>query len=112
VHADLIVVDLLRKGHDRLQMEEEAIVMRRRPLQCESLLLAATTTEEGDVSGAPQIWISLLLTPEGDMSDDGGLGGGSTRCKGGSASASRWGRDESAAAAEMSRRRRYRAGGG
>jgi hypothetical protein len=75
VHADLIVVDLLRKGHDRLQMEEEAIVMCRRPLQCESLLLAATTTEEGDVSGAPQIWISLLLTPEGDMSDDGGLGG-------------------------------------
>jgi hypothetical protein len=106
VHAHLVVVDLLGEGHDRLQMEEEAIVMR-----CESLLLAATTTEEGDVSGAPQIWISLLLTPEGDMSDDGGLGG-STRCKGGSASASRWGRDESAAAAEMSRRRRYRAGGG
>jgi hypothetical protein len=92
-------------------MEEEAIVMRRRPLRCESLLLAATTTEEGDMSGAPQIWISLLLAPEGDMSDDGGLGG-STRCKGGSASASRWGRDESAAATEMSRRRRYRTGVG
>jgi hypothetical protein len=75
VHTDLVVVDLLGEGHDRLQMEEEAIVMRRRPLRCESLLLAVTTTEEGDVSGAPQIWISLLLTPEGDMSDDGGLGG-------------------------------------
>jgi hypothetical protein len=75
VHVDLVVVDLLREGHDRLQMEEEAIVMLRRPLRCESLLLAVTTTEEGDVSGASQIWISLLLAPEGDMSDDGGLGG-------------------------------------
>jgi hypothetical protein len=56
-------------------MEEEAIMMHHRPLRCESLLLAVTTTEEGDVSGEPQIWISLLLAPEGDISDDRGLGG-------------------------------------